>query len=135
MLSIVDDLGDERVNLRPDLPGANSPYVIVHHCVQVTHWWVGLMCAGREMDRDRPAEFVGRGSVAELHAQVTALRGVLVADVAAIESHAPILHPERLRDDSPMRGWTRGEALIHAYEELAQHLGHLEITRDILLSR
>ena len=29
--------------------------------------------------------------------------------------------------------WTEGAALIHTYEELAQHLGHMDITRDILL--
>jgi len=28
MLRIVEELGDERANLRPDLPGANSPYAI-----------------------------------------------------------------------------------------------------------
>jgi hypothetical protein len=24
--------------------------------------------------------------------------------------------------------------LVHVYEELAQHLGHLEVTRDVLLA-
>ena len=28
--------------------------------------------------------------------------------------------------------WTVGKALVHAYEELAQHLGHLDITVDIV---
>ena len=35
----------------------------------------------------------------------------------------------------PLAGeWTVGAALIHAYEELAQHLGHLEVTADLLLA-
>ena len=29
--------------------------------------------------------------------------------------------------------WTQGAAMIHTYEELAQHLGHMDITRDLLL--
>ena len=36
---------------------------------------------------------------------------------------------------TPLAGeWTVGAALIHAYEELAQHLGHLEVTADLLLA-
>ncbi len=34
--------------------------------------------------------------------------------------------------DTPI-GTSRGIALLHVYEELVQHLGQLEITRDILL--
>ena len=30
---------------------------------------------------------------------------------------------------------TQGGVLLHVYEELAQHLGQLEVTRDVLLSR
>ena len=30
---------------------------------------------------------------------------------------------------------TQGDVLLHVYEELAQHLGQLEVTRDVLLSR
>jgi hypothetical protein len=30
-------------------------------------------------------------------------------------------------------GTSRGIALLHVYEELVQHLGQMEITRDILL--
>ena len=30
---------------------------------------------------------------------------------------------------------TQGEVLLHVYEELAQHLGQLEVTRDVLLAR
>jgi hypothetical protein len=30
-------------------------------------------------------------------------------------------------------GWTQGAALLHTYEELAQHRGQMEITRDIVM--
>jgi hypothetical protein len=34
---------------------------------------------------------------------------------------------------SEYQGWTQGAALIHTLEELAQHHGQMELTRDMLL--
>ena len=135
MLAVVEQLGDERVNLEPPLPGANSPYAIVYHSVQVAHWWIGMMGAGRPMQRDRDSEFVATGTVADLESAVADLRRHLEADIAKLEPQAPMRHLELLPGDSTVRHWTQGDALVHAYEELAQHLGQLEITRDILLAR
>ncbi len=41
---------------------------------------------------------------------------------------------------NPLRGtdfgdWTEGTVLIHAYEELAQHHGQMELTRDVLMGQ
>jgi len=39
-------------------------------------------------------------------------------------------------DYTPLPGytqWTQGAVLIHVYEELAQHHGQMEITRDVLV--
>lgn len=38
MVSIVSELGDERANRRPDIPGANSPYIILTHCLGVMEY-------------------------------------------------------------------------------------------------
>ena len=43
MLRIVEELGEERVNMRPDLPGANSPYAILTHCIGVCDYWIGTL--------------------------------------------------------------------------------------------
>ncbi len=134
MLGCAEQLGDERVNLKPDLDGANSPYVILYHCVQLTHWWVGTMCADREMIRDRDSEFVASGTVADLREAVSIVKAELAEDLNDIEVDAPIRRPDLFPEGAQARSWTRGESLIHAYEELAQHHGHLEITRDILLA-
>lgn len=69
MISIVRELGDELVNARPELPGANSPYVILAHCLGVMEFWGGHVVSGRENHRDRQAEFRAAGGVAELLAQ------------------------------------------------------------------
>src|SRR5438876_8347136 len=39
MADIVGDLGDDLANTRPGLPGANSPYVILRHCLGVMEFW------------------------------------------------------------------------------------------------
>lgn len=133
MVECIRQLGDERVNLRPELPGANTPYAIVSHCIGVSHWWVGMMGAGRAVERDRDAEFVASGTVAELEGAVAAIKKQLRSDVGMIDPQAPIRRPDLLPAQSSARLWNQGEALVHAYEELAQHHGQLELTRDLLL--
>ena len=66
MLAIVSELGEELVNERPDLAGANSAYALVTHCCGVMADWGGYAIAGHPVDRDRAAEFVATGSVADL---------------------------------------------------------------------
>ena len=134
MLACVKELGDDRINRKPDLRGANSPYVILFHCIQLTHWWVGTMCAGREMIRDRDGEFVASGTVADLVEAMSALKAELSEDLVDMDLDAPMYAPHLLPATSSARSWNRAQALIHAYEELAQHHGHMEITRDILLA-
>ncbi len=63
MVGIVVELGDDLANRRPDLPGANSPYAILFHCLGVMEWWGGVAVAGRPVERDRDAEFRATGPV------------------------------------------------------------------------
>lgn len=135
MVEIAAELGDSLVNEKPPLEGANSAYAIVTHCIGVTDWWVGLMIAGRPVARDRDAEFVAEGTVAKLREAVSALLDRFENDLALMVSESPIRHPERLPATSTARDWTQAAALIHTLEELAQHHGHLELSRDILLDR
>jgi hypothetical protein len=134
MGAIAARLGDDLINERPDLDGANSPYVIGFHSVQVCHWWVGCMCAGRDVNRNRPAEFTASGSVADLLGHIAAGKAQLHADFEMVEPQAPLQRPDLLPEGASARSWTQAMALVHTYEELAQHLGQLEITRDILLA-
>ncbi|NNK92661.1 MAG: DinB family protein [Acidimicrobiia bacterium] len=124
-------LDDESVNERPDLPGANSPFVLVTHALGAFDWWVGHVVCGHPSDRDRAAEFTATGSVADLHGLVAASRRRL-RDLAPEIETATRLHREPHLQNPLPGGWTVGAALIHAYEELAQHLGHLEITVDLV---
>lgn len=135
MVQILNSLGDELVNQRPDLDGANSPFGIVTHCIGVARWWSGEVVGGGTVARDREAEFSATGRVADLVARIPEAREALADAVAAggwaEKNRGPV--PAGFAD-TPV-GLTRGGALLHVYEELAQHLGHLELTRDILLAR
>ena len=39
MVGIVSELGDDLANRRPDVPGANSPFAILTHCLGVMAYW------------------------------------------------------------------------------------------------
>lgn len=135
MCDTVESLGDERVNLRPDLPGANSPYVIVRHCCGVMEHWGATELAGRTTDRDRDAEFSSSGTVAELVALVRAQRRRLELDLAEFDGASPALRAgerDGFRAAERAAVATRGGVLMHIYEELAQHRGHLDVTADLL---
>jgi hypothetical protein len=135
MVTIVTGLGDELANERPDLPGANSPYALLTHCLGVMEYWAGHVVAGRRITRDRDAEFVATGAVADLVARTRSARRQLEADLANVEPSAPPRRAPVLAEDATTPvGRTQGGALIHVYEELAQHRGQMEITRDVLLA-
>jgi len=133
MTAIVGELGDRLACERPDLPGANSPYVILHHCLAVLDYWGGHVVAGREVRRDRDAEFRASGPVAALIAAAAAAKRQFAEDLATAQPAAP---PRRPPLASTWQGpaQTQGHALLHLLQELAQHHGQAELTRDMLLA-
>jgi hypothetical protein len=134
MTVIVVELGDERANLRLDLPGANSPYAVLTHCLGVMEFWGGEMLAGRQVERDRAAEFRASGPVAELVERVAIARTQLGADVAHCVPEAPPRGTPDPEDALLPLGRSQGGVLMHVYEELAQHLGQMQVTRDVLVA-
>lgn len=132
MAAIVTELGDERVNRRA-YAGANSPYALLHHCLGVIRAWAGGFVRGRPVDRDREAEFTAAGEVAELVARCAAVRTQLHADVLAAEPGKPLLREPPAGFLGPPVPLTRGAALQHVFEELAQHHGQMQTLRDLLV--
>jgi hypothetical protein len=133
MAEIVTELGDDLANRKPVLPGSNSPYAILRHCLGVMEFWGGEVVAGREITRDRDAEFRAHGPVAGLTAAATDAKRRFRADAATAEFAAP---PRGGTDDdmSPdeLEFTSQGHALLHVLEEVTQHLGQMELTRDVL---
>jgi hypothetical protein len=134
MSSIVEELGDELANRRPDFPGANTPYAILTHCLGVLEYWSGATVAGRTIQRDRDAEFVASGPVAPLVGRIAEARRRLRQDLSGLESADEPTHVRRDPDEPVPYTETKGAVLLHVLEELFQHFGQMELTRDILLS-
>jgi hypothetical protein len=131
MVRVVAELGDDLASYRPDVDGVNSPYVTLTHCLGVMEYWAGHVVSGRPDHRDRPAEFTASGPVGELIARAERARDRFNADVAAADPAAAPRHGSDLGTPASTTV-TQGHVLMHVYEELAQHLGQLEITRDIV---
>ena len=133
MAEIVTELGDGLANRKPVLPGCNSPYAILRHCLGVMEFWGGQVVAGREITRDRDAEFRAQGPVAGLITATADAKRKFRADAATAEFDAP---PRGGRRDSwgpdELEFISQGHALLHVLEEVTQHLGQMELTRDVL---
>ena len=135
MVGVVESLGDDRVNTKPPLAGANSAFALVTHCVGVIDWWVGYQIAGRHVDRDRDAEFTASGTIDELRRAVQLAVARLRADCATVDVDEPINDRQRYPEHDQARAWTKGQALLHVLDEVAQHHGHLDLTVDLLRDR
>jgi hypothetical protein len=132
MTRMVGELGDDLANRRPPVAGANSPYAILTHCLGLMEYWAGATVAGRSIERDRAAEFTARGDVATLCQRAEEARMRLRNDLSGLD---PWSAPGNVRPDpgDPVPySETKGAVLLHILEELFQHLGQMEMTRDML---
>ncbi len=134
MIDIVTELGDDLANRRLDVPGSNSPYVLLTHCLGVIEHWAGHIVAGRTIERDRDAEFRANGPIGPLVERSRRVRRQLAADLASVEPFAAPLGMPDPEDTGLPLARSQGGALIHLYEELAQHRGQMEACRDVLLA-
>ena len=132
--AICRELGDELVNARLEgVPGSNSAFALVAHVCGVMARWGRAVNRGIEVPRDRDAEFRASGTVEEALLLLEEGRRRLAEDVAAADlDAAPQAPPPPDRDDPGLA--TQRGVLLHVHEELAQHLGQLEVTRDVLLA-
>src|SRR5690349_2772803 len=98
------------------------------HCLGLIEFWIGHVLFGRHSSRDRVQEFTASGPVKPLLTRAVAAQESLKAD---FDHPFPsvVIHPERGDQISP------SEVVQHVLKELFQHLGHTEITRDILLEQ
>ena len=137
LLARADDLaesgGDDLLCRRPDLEGANSVYALVTHCCGVLEHWGGEIIAGRSTNRDRASEFTASGSLDRLEALVAMQRRRWVEDLAGYEAGEPPRGSVQREDDDP-HVITQGFVVLHVIEELFQHLGHADLTVDLLTS-
>ncbi|MGJ7442961.1 Rid family hydrolase [Aquipuribacter sp. MA13-6] len=128
LTALVGALDDETANRRPDRPGANSLVAVLVHCCGMARRWSSTVNRGVPVPRDRDAEFTARMPVADALGLAATTREAFIDDVRATRlDAAPVAVPTGREDF-----WTRTcrGVLLHVLEELSQHLGQAEITRD-----
>ena len=132
-----DGLSAARLNWRAPAGDANSAWVLATHTLGNARAWVlGIACS-QPVGRDRPGEFASAGDdAARLRADVAAF----VREMrAALERLSPADLDRRLVPSKELWGENEPheisvrDALLQVVEHASLHLGHLQITRDLLL--
>lgn len=130
---IVTELGDPAINRRPRLEGANSAYAIVHHCIEMSRWWLGTFGCGLGLPRDRSGEFRASGTADELLNRIAQVRADTAGWMEQITTDGITGRDARGTTASvDLETVTPQWVVLHVIHELAQHLGQLELTRDVL---
>ena len=128
-------LSEEQLNQRPDVPGANSGYVIATHVLGNARAWVlGIVC-GQPLRRDRPGEFASAGTYEELAKAACALSGEIDAALAALDASTlddRFVPLQELWGEGEAQEITRREGLAHVLEHAAMHLGQIQVTRGLV---
>ena len=112
-------------------PEMNSIAVLVAHATGSELGWLHV-AAGRPHERDREAEFRTRAKdAAELEAMIDrASRAIPDLVRATLAGNL-----DTVRRSTPDREITAGFALVHALEHLAEHVGQVELTRQLVAGR
>ena len=109
-------------------PEMNSLSVIVAHATGVERYLVCQLACGQVIQRDREAEFKVRGlDEATLKNLLADSRAQMRAALESVEL-GQVVAPRTRRDGQPT---TVAWALLHALDHTAQHLGHMQITRQL----
>jgi hypothetical protein len=135
-LRTLDRFDDATVNRKPPGPDTNSGTVIVTHAWAAARFWIDHAGLGHPTDRVRADEFTAVSTVAELKELVLTTADRLADSVLSYDAGPTGTRNEardRLADASDDTGdGSDGSIVVHALEELFQHLGHLELTADAL---
>ncbi len=128
ILSSLQGLPAEALDWVPG-PGMNSLTVLVFHLTGSERYWIGDVAMGEFSGRNREAEFQARGVEAEaLRARLN--DSLVYARSALGRLSLAQLDQERLAP-SDGRKVTVAWALLHALVHVSEHVGHIQITRQL----
>lgn len=134
VLDQLDGLPDEALNRPLPLPETNSLFALATHTLGAGEFWSLAMAGARSLERDRPAEFRATGTFADLVPRYERWLADLHTTLDALPDEAlarQVTPPPQIRfsDDEQV---TLGDCLLHAVEHTALHLGHIQLTRQLL---
>jgi Protein of unknown function (DUF664) len=123
----VEGLRAAQLRWRPS-PTANSLGVIVVHLGYAERLWVRAICAGEPMDMSWRARMFELPDGWGAEEAVAFYRGESALVDAVLDEVGSLDHPSR----GDLRPTTFRWALFHLLEETARHVGHMDITRELL---
>ncbi len=131
MIAVGNDLSTDEIHWSPPSSEGNSIAVLLAHTTGSIEESILQALAGESVNRDRDAEFVERGTSAELLAE----HWSMVA--ARLEPVFSTLDADQLRGIHvhPRRGEMSGrDVLLSALAHAREHLGQVELNRDLILA-
>lgn len=134
VLDELREVPDDALNRTLPMPETNTLYALATHILGAGEFWSLAMAGARPQERDRPAEFRATGTLADLVPRYERWLADAHAALEALPDEAlarPVAPPPQFRPwgDEPM---TLGDCLLHAVDHTALHLGHIQLTRQLL---
>jgi len=131
-VACLDGLNQDDLDWRP-IASANSLHVLATHIFGVLEQNLLGILGGQSVQRDRDAEFVAKASSAEpVQKRWNELKERIPSSLAKLSSTALSRKYSHPRRDSLLTG---REILVMVTRHAAEHLGHAELTRDLLKAR
>jgi len=132
--STIDGCAAEELNRRPVEDDTNPLAVLVTHALASTRSWLSLATGAPPPERDRPAEFlVVVGDADAFMDRFDAIAG----ECRALLEGDVVFEPGATgtaswNADGAGEPVTSAWALLHALEHLREHVGHAQLTRQLL---
>lgn len=123
----LEGLNDEQLRWKP-APTANSLGTIVYHLALCERLWVRAIFAGEEMDMSWRAHQFDLPEGWSVREVIDFYRAETAAADAVLAAAASFDLPSR----APFRPTTLRWVVDHLLEETARHVGHMDITRELL---
>jgi uncharacterized damage-inducible protein DinB len=133
----ISKLSDDELNTPLPIPDTNTVFAIGTHYVGMAEFWTLALVGGTGSQRVRSAEFVARGAGADLIARMERY----LADARALLTHIPASRLDEIAQPPAEFANTGGfkdhtfscrDCLFHVVEHSATHLGHIQLTKDLL---
>jgi uncharacterized damage-inducible protein DinB len=126
IINALDDLPLEALDWSPK-EGMNSITVLIVHLTGSQRFLFGEVIGGRDIQRDRDAEFRAKGLEPAQLTQRLNDNLAYIADELENLTLADLERKRMFRTREVTVGWTIGHALKHT----AEHLGHIQVMRDM----
>ena len=129
IIACLNVLDAGQMNWKPTAQDTNSLYVLAVHTMANAEQTVLSVLGGENIPREREQEFVASGDSAEwIQQRWSDLKPRIEQTLASLSQDdlgKEYSHPRR----GSMTGW---QALVTVTTHAAEHVGHAEVTRDLL---